>query len=306
MTGLSDGNVRGVPARRADPRAPYACLAFAAVLGLAAVPATAAPATATAPAAATVLAPHRAIYDLKLEKTRGSRPLEAVRGRILYDFSGNRCEGYELKMRQVSELDSGEGRSALTDLRSTTWEDGAGQSFRFSSENRMNEQTVETVSGNAKRSAKGINVVLEKPKPATFDIPPAAVFPSEHMSRIVAAAQAGKTLIEVPTFDGSDNGRKVYNTLTVIGKPLAPDERKPDDASAKLLELAGMRRWPVTISYFDRDKADRTSEQMPVYTLQFELFENGISRALVLDYQDFVLSGELTSLELLKPKPCKD
>jgi len=303
---LSDGNVRGVPARRADPRAPYACLAFAAVLGLAAVPATAAPATATAPAAATVLAPHRAIYDLKLEKTRGSRPLEAVRGRILYDFSGNRCEGYELKMRQVSELDSGEGRSALTDLRSTTWEDGAGQSFRFSSENRMNEQTVETVSGNAKRSAKGINVVLEKPKPATFDIPPAAVFPSEHMSRIVAAAQAGKTLIEVPTFDGSDNGRKVYNTLTVIGKPLAPDERKPDDASAKLLELAGMRRWPVTISYFDRDKADRTSEQMPVYTLQFELFENGISRALVLDYQDFVLSGELTSLELLKPKPCKD
>jgi len=281
-------------------------LAFAAVLLLAAVPASAAPATATAPATAITLAPHRAVYDLKLQKTRGSRPLEAVRGRILYDFSGNRCEGYELKMRQVSELDSGEGRSALTDLRSTTWEDGAGRSFRFSSENRMNDRTVETVSGNAKRSEKGIAVVLEKPKPTNFEIPPAAVFPSEHMSRIVAAAQSGKTLVEVPTFDGSDNGRKVYNTLTVIGKPLAPDAHKPDDASASLPQLADMRRWPVTISYFDRDKADRTGEQMPVYTLQFELFENGISRALVLDYQDFVLSGELTSLDLLKPKPCKE
>jgi len=61
----------------------------------------------------------------------------------------------------------------------------------------------------------------------------------------------------------------------------------------------------VTISYFDRDKADRTGEQMPTYTLQFELFENGISRALILDYQDFVVSGELTSLELRKQKPCK-
>ena len=50
--------------------------------------------------------------------------IEAVRGRILYDFSGNACEGYALQFRQVSELDSGEGKAALSDLRSTTWEDG--------------------------------------------------------------------------------------------------------------------------------------------------------------------------------------
>src|ERR1700741_3114465 len=41
-----------------------------------------------------VLAPHRAVYDLKLSKSQGSRGIEAVRGRILYDFSGNACEGY--------------------------------------------------------------------------------------------------------------------------------------------------------------------------------------------------------------------
>lgn len=56
----------------------------------------------------------------------------------------------------------------------------------------------------------------------------------------------------------------------------------------------------MTISYFDRDKAGRSGgEQTPVYTLQFELFDNGISRALVLDYQDFVI-GESSSLELGK------
>ena len=38
--------------------------------------------------------------------------MSAVRGRILYDFSGSACEGYALQFRQVSELDSGEGKVA--------------------------------------------------------------------------------------------------------------------------------------------------------------------------------------------------
>ena len=75
------------------------------------------PAVAAPPADTVFLAPHRAIYDLKLMKARGSRSIEAVRGRILYDFSGNACDGYKLQFRQVSELDSGEGKIALTDLR---------------------------------------------------------------------------------------------------------------------------------------------------------------------------------------------
>ncbi len=63
------------------------------------------PSLAAPPADKVLLAPHRAVYDLKLSKSHGSRGVEAVRGRILYDFSGNACEGYELKFRQVSELE---------------------------------------------------------------------------------------------------------------------------------------------------------------------------------------------------------
>ena len=90
-------------------------------------------AMAAPPADKVLLAPHRAIYDLRLAKTHGSRGLEAVRGRILYDFSGNACDGYELQFRQVSELDSGEGKTAVSDLRSTTWEAGNAHAFRFNS-----------------------------------------------------------------------------------------------------------------------------------------------------------------------------
>ena len=71
-----------------------------------------------APSTSPVLVPHRAVYDLKLADNRSSRPMQSVRGRILYDFSGSACEGYALTFRQVSELDSGEGKVAISDLRS--------------------------------------------------------------------------------------------------------------------------------------------------------------------------------------------
>jgi hypothetical protein len=50
----------------------------------------------------------------------------------------------------------------------------------------------------------------------------------------------------------------------------------------------------VTISYFTQGDGDRT----PVYTISFELYENGISRALKLDYGDFALKGDLQSLQV--------
>ena len=104
-----------------------------------------------ADAASVTLAPHRAVYDLKLARAQGRRPVEAVRGRILYDFAGNSCEGYALQFRQVSELDAGEGRSTFSDLRATTWEDGSAKNFRFASQNFLDSRlwTSSTAAPNA-------------------------------------------------------------------------------------------------------------------------------------------------------------
>ena len=274
-------------------------------IGLAAI-AVHHPAVAAPPVDKVSLAPHRAVYDLKLSKTHGSRGIQAVRGRILYDFSGNACDGYALQFRQVSELDSGEGKAALSDLRSTTWEDGAAKKFRFNSENMLNDRSTDKVDGHAERSNEAVAVSLSKPKDKTFDVPPGAVFPTEHMRRIIVAAREGKSILEFPVYDGSETGEKLYNTLTVIGRAIAPGVKPPQDAAAKFPELAKLARWPVTISYFDRqdEKAEHAGEQTPVYSISFELYENGISRALVLDYTNFTITGEMTSLEMKKEKPC--
>jgi len=248
------------------------------------------------------LAAHRAVYELKLASTRGKGGAVAARGRILYDFSGSVCEGYTLEFRQVSELDNGEGKITLSDLRSTTWEDGAATAYRFTSQNYLNQQLIDAVDGRAERRPNAIRVTLSKPTDKTLDLELAIVFPTEHVRRILDAARDGKSILEFPIYDGSESGEKVYNTLTVIGREIGPD-RAPTDAARDQQALAGMKRWPVTVSYFEKS-AKGSGEQIPVYSITFELYENGISRSLLLDYNNFTISGELKTLEIKDTKPC--
>ena len=250
--------------------------------------------------------PHQALYELSLVKSRGSSPVNSARGRILYNFTGNACNGYTSDFRQVSELDLGEGKVTLSDLRSTAWEDGAGKSYRFKIDSRMNDQPSSPVDGIAERTGDHITVKLKLPEAKTFTLDGATVFPTEQIKRIIAAAREGKSLLELSVYDGSDNGEKVYNTLTVIGAPVAADKAaaKPD-ASTASDELKTMMRWPVTVSYYDRDAKRTEGEQTPVYAMSFELYENGVSRSLVLDYNDFVIAGALGKFDVKDSKDTK-
>jgi hypothetical protein len=260
--------------------------------------------TQTVQDAPVVLVPHRAIYDLSLGDTRGNSQVAGITGRILYDFDGNACQGYSLEFRQVSELDTGEGKVSTSDLRSTTWEGADSKSFKFTSQNFVDENLVDAVDGHAERDAGKTAVDLEKPQQKSLAIDPGVVFPTEQMVRVIGAARAGKSILNFPVYDGSETGDKVFDTLSVIGRKIAPDERKHDDAVAEEPRLASVARWPVTISYFEKSKKEDSSEQTPAYAIGFELYENGISRALTLDYNDFVVNGKLSSLEIKDTKPC--
>src|SRR4051812_30824643 len=250
--------------------------------------------------------PHQALYDLSLLKSRGSASIGSARGRILYNFTGSACEGYTSEFRQVSELNSGEGKVTLSDLRSTSWEDGAGKSYRFKIDSRMNDTASSAVDGIAERTGDHITVKLKQPEAKTFTLDGSTVFPTEQVQRIISAAKEGKSLLELTVYDGSDNGQKVYNTLTVIGQPIRGERATAaPDPSVTNEQMKPLTRWPVTVSYYDRDSKAKDGEQTPVYSMSFELFENGVSRALVLDYNDFVISGALGKFDAKDSKPCK-
>jgi hypothetical protein len=244
------------------------------------------------------LVSHRAVYELTLAKSVGSKSPTAAHGRIAFDFTGSACDGYVQNFRQLTELQPAEGPTRVSDMHSATYEDADGRNFDFTMQTSIDSGASESVDGKAWKSATGhLLVNLNKPTHGKFELDSRVVFPTEHLKRILAAVEAGENLLEVRVYDGSETGEKVYETTTYIGHPIAdPAVEK----AAHIPELDNIRRWPVSISYFEGGKKD----DAPSYILSFDLYENGISRALRLDYGDFVLAGEMSSLELLNEPAC--
>ena len=90
----------------------------------------------------------------------------------------------------------------------------------------------------------------------------------------------------------------------MIGQAIAPEAGKPSDA-AGADALACETDALAGADQLFRQGARPAGEQMPVYAISFELYENGISRGLSLDYNDFVIAGEMTALEMKKSSPCR-
>ena len=49
--------------------------------------------------AAQLLAPHRAVYDLALDKASDRSGITDITGRMVYEFNGSACEGYTVTFR---------------------------------------------------------------------------------------------------------------------------------------------------------------------------------------------------------------
>jgi hypothetical protein len=249
------------------------------------------------------LAAHRAIYELSLDPEKNTTRVDSARGRIAYEMRGNACDGYSVNLRQVTELNTGEGSKTTSDLRSATWEDASAMHFRFKNQNFVNQELKDEVDGTASRNKDGsLSVKLGKSRMGPLKFGGPILLPTEQIVQIIQAGGRGGHLLEARVFDGSPDGKKAYQTLSVIGKGRTGDDTDVEEA-ARVSSLSSLRRFPVTVSYFDKEK--EKGEQTPAYTLGFELYENGVSRALRLDYGNFAHKGELKSIEFFKPTPCE-
>ncbi|WP_245504063.1 cell envelope integrity EipB family protein [Lichenihabitans psoromatis] len=246
------------------------------------------------------LAAHHAVYKLSLLKASGAKAPEAVDGLLSYDFTGSACDGYAMTLRQMTALQPQEGESRVSEMQTASFEGGDSHDYRFRVATKGDSSGPGDINGTAHKSADGdVSVALQQPKPEKIDLASGVLFPTEHLKKVVATAKAGGKILTAAVFDGSDTGKKVFNTLTVIG---TQTDVPPTEKAAQIDALKTVHRWPVAISYFDASKTDSA----PDYVLSFDLYENGISRALRLDYGDFVLAGDLTDLKLMPDTPCKN
>jgi hypothetical protein len=270
------------------------------VFGLLLVAAPAGHAWAIAAKEPIKLTPHRAVYEMTLDDARSASGITGIDGRMVFEFTGSECDGYTLNMRMVTQMTDSQGQTNRTDLRSSTWEQGDGQKFRFQSAQYLNDKLNDVTMGRAMRNPPDttVEVKLSQPNRAELNLSGRVLFPTQHSMALIGAARGGEKLLQAQIYDGSEKGQKVYETTAFIGRPVPGGSEQGLETAAN--GLAELLSWPVSIGYFEPKSGDLT----PSYQIDFRLYANGVSRELVIDYGDFSIQGKLTSLEYLKAEAC--
>lgn len=253
---------------------------------------------------AKVLAPHRAVYEITLDRSRGGSGVSDMSGRMVYELKGSECEGYTQTMRFVTRMVNQEGSTVVTDMRSSSTEDASARNFRFNSSQFKDSKLSESTDGGAARSGPSgeVKVELTRPERKEVQLKPNVFFPIQHSIALIAAAEKGESIFQADLYDGSEKGEKVYATTAYIGRKYAAGYNKRMPAAKSAERLNGLKAWPVSISYFEpgSDKQDA----VPAYELAFVYFENGVSRRLYIDYGEFAIRGSLKEITFLEPGKC--
>lgn len=246
-----------------------------------------------------ILTPHRAVYDIALEKASDRSGITSISGRMVYEFDGSKCEGYTVTFRFVSQIDTAD-LSRITDQQTTTYEDPEGQTFDFVTKSYVDQQLDRETKGSARRLEGATIVDVQKPEEAAIELEDSH-FPTQHLVELIEKAKAGESFYETSLFDGSEEADRIMTTTVIIGRPEMP--RTQDEEFPAAEAIATQAYWPVSIAYFDL--SDVEGEEVPEYRIDFKLHENGITRDLVMDYGEFSMKGKLVNLTILdRPKSC--
>jgi hypothetical protein len=253
----------------------------------------------SAPPLRDIITPHRAVYDIDLARTEEGSGVTSAAGRMVFEVTGNACEGYTMRQRMVVDIGDEDGNLGKLDFQIRTFESGDGGLYSFDSRTTMNEEMVEAVEGEARRQGSDIEVKLKQPAEKTVMLDGKILFPSQHLQAIIDAARAERSYLSADIYEGAGSGETSDEAMAAIGEAVLTHEGD--------LLGSGARQWPVSIGYFEPNgvSQDHLGEELPSYQMSFTLYENGVTSNLIMDYGDYALSGVLTDIERLSSADCR-
>ena len=255
-----------------------------------------------APPLRDIIVPHRAVYEIRLARTDEGSGVSTANGRMVFEITGNACQGYSMRQRMVVNIGDEEGNLGLLDFRITTFESGDGDVYSFDSRTTLNREVVEAVEGEARRVGSGVEVTLKQPSQKTVKLEGDTLFPSQHLQKILDAALANRNFVSADIYEGAGTGEASDAASASIGRALDSGQGGP--------LRTGIRHWPVSVGYFDQEEKEpeegeaELGEELPSYQMQFTLFENGVTNDLIMDYGTYALSGSLEKIEQLPAPDC--
>ncbi|MBT5263617.1 MAG: cell envelope integrity EipB family protein [Rhodospirillaceae bacterium] len=226
--------------------------------------------------------PHRALYSMKLAKTKSGSDVIDVDGRMAFEWR-RECEGWTVQQHYRIRFFGADGEANEIASSYNTWEAIDGKHYRFFVKKHQGGQ-VKEVSGVAERQG---DIRFAKPEKKTVKLSEQAIFPSEHTFELIDRALKGEKFFSTHLFDGGEFEPDTPVTA-VIGRRSEPKPGPDRDLNGYY--------WPIRLAFFEAEA--KGSE--PDYEMSIDLHPNGIARALKIDYGDFVVNVELRKLEILK------
>lgn len=250
-----------------------------------------------APAAA--LQPHRAVYSLTLDMTRGQRSVVSIEGQMEYRWAAA-CDGSSFEQNYQVAMVYASGDTLTRKTRYAGWESADGHELTYNLSSSTNGEDKEDIRGTAHLDgAAGGDAVFKSPADLKQALPAGSLFPTTHMQQLVEAMRQGRPIFTAGFFDGSSTDGPQYVSVA-IGRA------QPGDPSADALRQGPSHS--IVMAFFTVGKAEKDKEagaEQPEYELRQRLFENGIADRIVIDYGDFAMAAKLDTLEPIAAPRCE-
>lgn len=239
------------------------------------------------------LAPHRAVYDMRLATTRSGSGIVGATGTMSYEFTDS-CDGWTVENRIAITYAYTEGGEAISTTDFLTWESKDGLKYRFRLRNTRDGQVTEEVEGTAelKGRGQGGTARFTRPEVVSVALPKGTVFPTDHTARLIDAAQTGSRSFFRVVFDGSGT-EGPYEVNALIGRPLALPANGGNS-------LTAAPAWPMRLAFFPVASKDA----VPDFEMALDYVNNGIARDIVQSFKNFSLKGRLQHVESLPRRGC--
>jgi hypothetical protein len=238
--------------------------------------------TAVSSVAEAALEPHRAAYRLTLAARQQATPLSDVQGGLVIEWQ-RACDGWLSQQRLFFMAQGEEGDRFGQDVRYSSWEASDGSRMRYTVRSFEGEAVQEEYRGDAEldHGAGGVAAFRTPPNEKVV-LPPGTIFPTDHMERVIRAAEQGVAngirVISHEVFDGWG-----LDALTQITSVIGPPRKLEPFAGDAGAPAGGGRAWPVSMAYYNEAKGAELPE---------------------LDYGEFRLDAVLERLELLASPGC--
>lgn len=268
------------------------CLSFFLMLAVS-------PARAAAPdAIASGLAPHKALYDIKLVATHSGSQILNISGHMSYEWKPT-CDAFltDHHFKLFYEYADAPGMRITSDF--STYESADGERFDYSSRRQRDGEMYQEIRGRASVDGQGGKADYSMPEKMSYDLRKGALFPIGHTVELIRQARAGKKFFGAEVFDGSDEDGPI-EISAFIGKPADAAKSVVKNPKIDGSLLTG-KAWNVRMAVFPVKDQEEESD----YEMSMVFLENGIISDMLIEYDDFSVRQKLVALQRIPADGCE-